>query len=172
MKNNGLAFLGITMGIILDVYGIICLGADKVHLVLGEMMSLVGDGVGIICFMAWTAIMCGGIGALKNLKNKGVMQKYLMTSFGEVLPIIGGLPLWTLYAISMSTNNRDPKQKVIIADEEEEPEDENIEEAEDEEEYNEDDSGNQEPEVEMNEKDSDPKDEDVEENDLDSEENY
>jgi hypothetical protein len=173
MNNWGLAYLGIAMGIILDVYGMICVGIDKMHIALGEMMSLIGDGVGMIFFAAWTAIMAGGIGSLKNFKNKGMMQQFLMTSVLELVPVIGGLPFWTIYAIRISLKNREPKKaehQESTADDE--PRDEDVEESE-EDEANDEEYDNDEPGEETEKEDNAPKDENIEEyDDPSSEEDY
>jgi hypothetical protein len=117
MKNLGMAFLGVSAGILLDVYGIICLASDGIFgPFLGEMMGGIGEATGIVFFFVWTAMIGGG---LKVFKGKKMKKKFFWTLIVEACPFLNGIsPTWTIYAVTTSMKTDESTKYVVNIDDE------------------------------------------------------
>jgi len=90
---------------ILDIIGVICLILD-LFFGIGEIPSWISDGVGIIFIGGWMWFRSGRITVPERAKKRtekylrkifrGKWKKFLTPVVGEVAPIVGVLPFWTL----------------------------------------------------------------------------
>jgi len=110
------------LAVLLDLIGIICLILDLVF-GIGEVLSYIPDGIGIIFFGAWIAFRSQGeksrkeamkevaekkaehrkaIEKRKKMLKKGVKKgakrglRFGLSALGEVIPFLGALPFWTI----------------------------------------------------------------------------
>ena len=94
---------------ILDIIGIICCIFD-IFFGVGEIPSWISDGVGIIFISSWMWFRSGRVVIPERAKERadrgltrvlrklfrGKFKKFLTPIIGEVAPVVGVLPFWTL----------------------------------------------------------------------------
>ena len=92
--------------IILDVFGLFCLIIDIIGDVeIGETLSWISDILGLIFIggVSFVRARRAAFGVTKKEARKIISKrtgKFLLTFFGEILPIIGAFPFWTIYVYS------------------------------------------------------------------------
>lgn len=93
------------IAILLDIFGIICLILD-IFFGVGEIPSWISDGVGIVFISGWMWFRSGRVevpervkkGAERGLRKlfRGKWKKFLTPILGEVAPLVGAFPFWSL----------------------------------------------------------------------------
>ncbi len=105
---------------LLDLIGVLCLIADLAF-GIGEILSFIPDIIGIVFFGSWMLIRGqeGGIKdttkqvsdkkqtmkktqkAMKKMAKKGTKKglRFGLSSLGELIPLLGALPFWTIFVI-------------------------------------------------------------------------
>lgn len=104
MPNPALLIVAIT----LDLFGVICLIITlTIGLEIGEMLSLVPDYMGLIIiggFELYSRRRAFFKKAKGMQKGAGVVKKkgfkFFGSFVGELLPLIGAMPFWTIYVIT------------------------------------------------------------------------
>lgn len=91
------AFFMLPLAIGLDLIGVIllCVGGDDLGMV---------DAIGIVFINGWLLLRgkkntnTQGKGGMNNIKKvfTGKTTKFVVPTFGELIPYIGSLPFWTL----------------------------------------------------------------------------
>ncbi len=110
---------------LLDLIGIVCLILDLVF-GIGEVLSFIPDGIGILFFGFWSLTRSQGEKTYKEAREevagkkaehrkmvekkakalkKGVKKgskkglRFGLSAFGELIPFLGALPFWTIFVI-------------------------------------------------------------------------
>jgi len=81
-----LDLMGIITGILILVFGI------------GLLLSYVVDIIGILTIGVWSFFKTGELPITKRLMR--FLKRPGLAAFGELLPIVGILPIWTLYVFT------------------------------------------------------------------------
>ncbi len=110
------AILVISVAVLLDIAGILCAILIPV-LGIGVILSFIPDIVGILFFGAWMLFRGQGtegikqeIGervdqkrklkkAAKGLKKGMKFGKFGLATLGELIPVVGALPFWTIFVL-------------------------------------------------------------------------
>jgi len=95
----------LSLAVMLDIFGVLCLIMD-VFFGLGEIPSWISGAVGIIFIGGWMLFRSGRMAVPGRAKKRvgrglrkvfqGKWKRFLTPILGEVTPVIGGLPFWTL----------------------------------------------------------------------------
>ena len=122
------ALIMLPLAALLDIIGIICFIAN-IFFGAGEILSFIPDAVGLLFFGAWVTFraMTKPEGKEKKQeltikvaerkkeqkimvkKTRGIIKqgmkigrkgKFLIAALGELMPILGALPFWTIYVYS------------------------------------------------------------------------
>ncbi|MGB2762405.1 MAG: hypothetical protein WBC21_02585 [Minisyncoccales bacterium] len=125
------AILMLFLAGLLDLIGVICLLLDLVF-GIGEVLSYIPDGIGILFFGAWTLMRSQGEKSkeevkeemgekvaerqkkIEEMKKKRMKKKakktvkkgakrglrFGLAALGELIPVIGALPFWTIFVYS------------------------------------------------------------------------
>lgn len=117
------AILMLFLAGLLDLIGVICLILDLVF-GIGEILSYIPDGIGILFFGAWVFMRSQGektkeevkeeigeklderrkkIKEMKKKAKKGVKKgvkrglRFGLATLGEIIPFLGALPFWSIF---------------------------------------------------------------------------
>lgn len=120
-------FLVITGAVILDIAGVIC-AILIAALGTGAILSYIPDAIGIISFGFWIflrhrkekgSVKAGkeSIGKVADMAKSrkqtmskakgfriGKLGKFGFSSLGELIPLVGALPFWTIFVLSELTS--------------------------------------------------------------------
>jgi len=90
---------------ILDLVGVICLVLN-IFFGVGEILSWISDGVGIIFISGWMLFRSRRVEVPERVKRRterglrklfrGKWKKFLTPILGEVAPLVGAFPFWSL----------------------------------------------------------------------------
>ncbi len=127
LSPEGIVIMG--FAVLLDIAGAICLALDLAF-GIGEIPSLISDIIGIIFLTSWLFFRMQVVAvpqpaqkriakkakeeAAKKVSKETAKQfqrilsktwvKFGLTVVGELLPVVGGLPLWSLTVYSILTH--------------------------------------------------------------------
>jgi len=95
------------VAILIDIFGVICLLLD-IFFGIGEIPSWISDGAGIVFIGGWIWFRSGRVEVSERAKQRtekglkklfrGKYKKFLTPILGEVAPLVGAFPFWSLAA--------------------------------------------------------------------------
>ena len=116
----------VSLAVMLDIIGILCLILDIV-VGIGEIFSFIPDMIGIFFFGFWMLMRSQGektykqsrgevagevaehhrkVQTAKKAFKKGAKRagkrgfRFLLAMLGELIPLLGALPFWTMFVVS------------------------------------------------------------------------
>ncbi len=103
---NGINPILLLIAIMLDLFGFVCLIISlTLNPLIGETLAKIPDFLGLFLIGGFQlySYRRAHFQKAKTIRKKAARKKgfkFFATFFGELLPFVGALPLWTLYVVS------------------------------------------------------------------------